>query len=106
MVAFEKALPDFERLNTQVLGISVDSAPTKKAWGEAINVKNVPLLADFWPHGGVAQKYGVFGDDDGLAKRAIFVVDKKGIIQWAKVYPNTEVPDIDEVLGVVKGLEG
>ena len=62
------------------LGISVDSRPCKKAWGEAIGVKETALLADFWPHGAVAQQYGVFFHEFGFSMRSVFIVDKDGKI--------------------------
>lgn len=101
MQAFEKAIGEFERLDAQVLGISVDNKPSKKAWAEAIEVKSFPLLSDFWPHGDVAKRYGVLRDT-GTAARAVFVVNKQGIITFSKVYPSGEVPPMDEILEAVK----
>ena len=105
MRAFEEAMPRFARLNTQVLGISVDSVPTKEVWAKSLEIKSFPLLSDFWPHGKVAKSYGVFNGEKGFAKRAIFVVDKEGLIQFSKVYAVKEVPDVEEILEVVPKLE-
>lgn len=104
MRAFEEAMPRFARLNTQVLGISVDSVPTKEAWAKSLGIKAFPLLSDFWPHGEAARRYGVLREE-GFAERAIFVVDKQGIIRFAKIYPVRELPTVEEVLGVIKTLE-
>jgi len=105
MRAFEEAMPRFARLNTQVLGISVDSVPTKEAWAKSLGIKSFPLLSDFWPHGEVARSYCVLNDEKGFAKRAVFVVDKEGLIRFSKVYAMREVPDVGEILEVVRRLE-
>lgn len=104
MRAFEEAMPRFARLNTQVLGISVDSIPAKEAWAKSLGIKSFRLLSDFWPHGKVAKSYGVFNEEKGFAKRAVFVVDKEGLIRFSEIYPPKEVPDVDEVLEVVRKL--
>jgi len=105
MRAFEEAMPRFVRLNTQVLGISVDSVPTKEAWAKSLGIKSFPLLSDFWPHGEVSRSYGVLNTEKGFAERAVFVVDKEGLIRFSKVYPIKEVPDVEEILEVVRKLE-
>ncbi len=105
MRAFEEAMPQLARLNTQVLGISVDSVPTKKAWAKSLGIKSFPLLSDFWPHGEVSKSYGVFDEERGFAKRAIFVVDKEGFVCFSKVYPTKEEPDIEEILEIVRKVE-
>jgi len=66
MQDLEKHRVDFDRLNCVAIGLSVDSVPCKKAWAEAIDVKETPLLADFWPHGGVAEAYDIGPKGDGL----------------------------------------
>ncbi len=87
--------------NTLAVGISVDSKAAKKAWAEQLGISHTPLLADFWPHGEVAQLYGIFRDDDGISERAVFIVDEQGRILWKKVYPIGERPDIQEILAVL-----
>lgn len=106
MRAFEEAMPRFARLNAQVLGISVDSVPTKEVWAKSLEIKSFPLLSDFWPHGKVAKSYGVLNEEKGFAERAVFVVDKKGLICFSKVYPVREVPGVGEILDVVRKLGG
>ena len=87
--------------DTVALGISVDSLPTKKAWAESLGVTQVELLSDFEPKGEVAKKYGVFVDEKGFGGRAVFVVDKLGIIIFAKIYPISKKPDLAEILPVL-----
>jgi peroxiredoxin len=87
----------FEEEDTQVLGISVDSTDTNRAWAESLGVERVLLLSDFWPHGEVAQDYGVLRDG-GFTERATFIVDKQGIVRFKHVYDINEVPDNEELL--------
>lgn len=89
---------EFERLNTVPLGISVDSQFAKKAWAEQMKVTSTRLLADFWPHGEVAKKYGLFIDRLGFSGRAHIIIDEKGNVAWVKVYDLGEIPDIEEVI--------
>ncbi len=86
----------FEQLDAQVLGLSVDSVWSHKAYADKMGI-HYPLLADFHPRGGVAAKYGVYLDDKGISGRAIFVIDKKGNLAWQKNYDIPVVPDIQEV---------
>lgn len=102
MQDLEKHKADFGRLDAVALGLSVDSVPCKKAWAEDIGIKDTPLLADFWLHGGVAQAYGVFQEKNGFSERAVFVVDREGVVRFKKIYPIKEVPDIEEILKVLE----
>jgi peroxiredoxin len=92
----------FVDLNTVPLGIGVDSAPSNKAWAESMAIKQLKILADFWPHGAVAKLYGVFREEDGFSERANILLDEKGKVVFVKVYPTAERPDIDEVLEFLK----
>ncbi|HTY53382.1 MAG TPA: redoxin domain-containing protein [Methanomicrobiales archaeon] len=90
---------------TVAVGISVDSVPCKKAWAANLGIKETRILADFWPHGKVAQLYGLFRDANGFAERANVIVDEKQAVRFVKVYPIHSVPDIGEVIGVLKGMK-
>ena len=98
MQDLEKHREDMERLGAVALGLSVDAVPTKKAWAESLGIQETRLLADFWPHGGVARAYGIFREKNGFSERAVFIVDAEGIIRFKKIYPMREVPDIGEIL--------
>ncbi|HSL09032.1 MAG TPA: peroxiredoxin [Pseudonocardiaceae bacterium] len=76
----------------QVLAVSVDSAYTLKAWSDQQGY-DFPLLSDFWPHGKVAQDYGVFNDKAGLANRGTFLVDTDGVIRFAEMNQPGEARD-------------
>lgn len=91
----------FEKNNAVVLGISVDNAPTLKAWTQQMGNLWFVVLSDFWPHGAVAKEYGVLRTD-GMAERALFVIDKQGVIRYVDVHDIGKLPRL-EVL--VKELE-
>lgn len=101
-----KALEDnkavFDQLNTIAVGVSVDTVPSKKAWAESLGIKNTRLLADFWPHGKVAQLYGIFRAKDGISERANIIIDENQKIIFFKVYKLGELPNIQEVLEVLR----
>jgi glutaredoxin len=92
-------------LNAQVLGISVDHIPCIKAWAQSLGGINYPLLSDFWPHGAIAQRYGVFRQSEGKSERAIFVVDKNGIIRYIDIHDIDTQPDNEEVRRVLREID-
>ena len=98
MQALEKNLKTFDLLNTVPVGLSVDTVPSKHAWAKAIEVKNLRMLSDFWPHGAVAEKLGIFRPKEGYSERANIIVDEFGQVIWVKVYPIKELPDVKEIL--------
>ncbi|MFG1932140.1 peroxiredoxin [Mycobacterium sp. NPDC048908] len=77
-------LPDYQNDDTATLAISVGPPPTHKVWATQSGF-SFPVLADFWPHGSVAQSYGVFNDATGFANRGTFVVDRAGVIRFAEM---------------------
>ena len=92
----------FAALNAQVLDISVDSIPSHIAWQKKeIGTMEIPLCADFFPHGEVTTKFGILRDAapvPGISERAAFIVDRNGRIAFAKVYPLDQTPNIEELL--------
>jgi len=102
MKSLENNKSTFDSLNTIAVGISVDSVPSKKAWANSLNIKNTRLLSDFWPHGKVADSYGLFRDKDGISERANVIVDEKGTIIFLKVYKLGQLPDIQEIIDFLK----
>ena len=101
MQSLEENLDRFASLNTVPLGISVDSAPSKKAWAESLGIKKLQLLADFWPHGGVAKLCDAFRNEEGFSERANILVNEMGQVIFAKVYPIKELPDVEEILSLL-----
>ena len=104
MQSLEANAETFASLNTVPVGISIDSVPTKKAWAEDLGIKKVRLLSDFWPHGQVAKLYGIFKEDTGFSQRANVIVDENGKIVFFKVYELSQLPDIQEIITVLKGV--
>jgi peroxiredoxin len=103
MRSLEENHNQFDELNTVALGIGVDSAPSNKAWAQSMEIKNTRLLADFWPHGEVAKAFGVFREQDGFAERCNIILDENQKVIWAKIYPTSQLPDIDEIIKFLKG---
>lgn len=86
----------FDKLDAQVLGLSVDSVWSHKAFAEKMGI-TYPLLADFHPKGAVADKYGMYLADKGITGRAIAIINKAGKIAWFKNYDIPVMPDMKEV---------
>ncbi|MCX5066753.1 peroxiredoxin [Micromonospora lupini] len=85
-------LDEYVNDDVQVLTVSVDSAYSHKIWAEREGYQ-FPMLADFWPHGAVAQAYGVFNDVAGFANRGTFVIDKAGVVRFAELNGPGEARD-------------
>ena len=79
------------------MGISCDTVYTLKAWAADLGGLNYPLLSDFWPHGEVSRRYGVFNETVGRPERAIIVLDAAGVIRYIDVHELKEVPDENEI---------
>ncbi len=75
---------EFDACNTQVLGISVDSKFSHRAWALGFGGIGYPLLSDFHPKGDVAKAYGLWLDGPGIGDRATVLVDANGVVQWAE----------------------
>ncbi|MBB5115511.1 peroxiredoxin (alkyl hydroperoxide reductase subunit C) [Micromonospora echinospora] len=85
-------LDEYANDDVQVLTVSVDSVYAHKIWAEQEGFQ-FPLLADFWPHGAVAQAYDVFNDVAGIANRGTFVIDKAGVVRFAEMNMPGEARD-------------
>jgi len=103
-VCFVNDMKKFDTLDAEVLGISVDSAWSHKAYAEKMGIK-YSLLADFQPRGAVADKYGVFLPDKGITGRAIVIVNKDGKVAWVKNYDIPVVPDVAEVASALQQVK-
>jgi peroxiredoxin len=93
----------FQEANAQVLGISVDFTAANAAWAESLGIERLPLLSDYWPHGEVAQAYGVLRNQ-GYTERATFIVDKAGIIRFKHIYDFDELPSNAELLEALEEI--
>jgi peroxiredoxin (alkyl hydroperoxide reductase subunit C) len=83
----------FEGHDAVLLGITVDNIPTLYAWTSQMGELWFPVLSDFWPHGAVAKKFGVLRSD-GVSERALFFIDKKGVIRDILVSDINKRPDL------------
>lgn len=78
--------------------------PSLKGWADFLGGVPFPLLSDYWPHGAVGKAYGIFNDERGMDKRAAYVVDAKGVVRYAKVYPQGTIPTSEELLAELRKL--
>jgi peroxiredoxin len=104
MKSLEKNREAFESLNTVAVGVSVDTVPSKKAWAKSLGIEHTRLLSDFWPHGRVAETYGIFRSKFGTSERANIIVDENQRVAFFKVYPIGQLPDIQEIIDALKKL--
>ena len=101
MSLYNEILPEFQRFGAEILGISVDGVWCHLAFAKARNL-HFPLLSDFEPKGEVAQNYGVYNKKEGICERALFVINKDGIIHWSYISPIGINPG---AAGILKALE-
>ena len=102
---YNEILPEFEDLEAQLLGISVDSVWCHQAYSESRRLR-FPLLSDFHPKGAVAREYGAYNDDWGVAMRALFVIDGAGIVRWSYLSPIDVNPGADGILAALEEIQG
>lgn len=87
----------FEDNDAALIGITVDNIPTLYAWTRQMGDLWFPVASDFWPHGGLAQKLGILRSN-GVSERALFLVDKKGVIRFIDVHDINARPDLGPLL--------
>jgi peroxiredoxin len=104
MQSLEQNFDEFKKLNTIVVGVNIDSVPSKNAWADFLGIKKTRLLSDFWPHGEVAQMYGVFREKDGFSDRANIIINENQEIDFVKIYEISELPEIKEILTYLEEL--
>jgi peroxiredoxin len=94
----------FDQYDAVLLGITVDNIPTLFSWTKQMGNLWFPVLSDFWPHGGVAKKYGVLRSD-GTSERALFIIDKKGIIRYIDVHDINKRPQLEDLIKELEKLK-
>lgn len=104
MKSLEHSKKVFDSLNTIAVGISVDTVPSKKAWAKSLRIKHTSLLSDFWPHGKVAELYGIFRAQEGFSERASIIIDENQKIVFFKIYKLGQLPDIQEIIDFLKKM--
>lgn len=103
MALYNEILSEFRKFGAELLGVSVDGAWCHDAFAAARHL-HFPLLADFEPKGAVARQYGAYRTTDGFCERALFVIDKKGIIAWSYCSPVAVNPGADGILEALEAL--
>jgi len=103
LCALRDDLSAFQNENIELLAISCDAMFTQKVFAEKEGY-NFPLLSDFWPHGAVASKYGVFNEDRGLALRGTFIIDNAGIVRWSVINSPAEARKIEDYRSALASL--
>jgi peroxiredoxin len=104
MKSLERNKKVFDSLNTIAVGVSVDTVPSKKAWAKSLRIERTRLLSDFWPHGRVAELYGIFRAKEGFSERANIIIDENQKIAFFKIYKLRQLPDIQEIIGFLKEM--
>jgi len=94
----------FEKYDAIIIGITVDNIPTLFAWTKEMGGLWFPVLSDFWPHGAVTKKYGILRTD-GVRERAIFIIDKKGIIRYIDIHNINERPNLESMIKELEKLK-
>jgi len=100
---FKEDFSEFNGLNADVLGLSVDSAWAHKAFAEKLGI-HYSLLADFHPKGDVARKYGLYLEEKGITNRATVIIDKEGVVRFVKVYDIPQQRDNKELVDAIGAL--
>jgi len=103
LALFNELVPEFDKFNAKVVGISVDGVWCHNAFTAARHFR-FPLLSDFEPKGAVSRAYGAYRSEDGTSARALFVVDGAGTIQWSYLSPVGVNPGADGILAALEKL--
>jgi peroxiredoxin len=103
LALFNEVLPEFQRHDAELLGISVDGVWCHRAYKDARHL-NFPLLADFEPKGAVSRAYGAYRPKDGFSERALFLIDREGVIRWSYLSPVGVNPGADGILNALEQL--
>jgi len=103
MALYNEVLPSFKQAGAAMIGISVDSVWCHRAFAESRNL-HFSLLADFEPKGDIARSYGAYDTEHGCCKRALFVIDKDGVVAWSYLSPTAVNPGADGILDALDRL--
>ncbi|HEY0440305.1 MAG TPA: redoxin domain-containing protein [Xanthobacteraceae bacterium] len=104
MTLYNEILPEFRKHGAELVGISVDSAWCHDAFAQHQHL-HFPLLSDFEPKGGVARQYGAYRDKEGVCERALFVLDRDGVVFWSYRSPIAVNPGADGILEALEKLD-
>lgn len=105
LALFNEILPEFQKYNAELLGISVDNIWSHLAFAKAKNL-HFPLLSDFNPKGAVSRLYNSYREEDGVSERSLYLIDKNGKIAWGYISPIGIEPGADGILKALENLYG
>ncbi len=97
-------MKQFDEAGAKLLGLSIDTTFALNTWATAMGGIRHPLLADFWPHGAVAQSLGIFNEDVGMAMRTLFIIDPDGVVRHSEMHTRT-LPDPADALAKLAELK-
>jgi peroxiredoxin len=103
MALYNEVLPEFRQHGAELLGVSVDGVWCHEAFAKDRHL-HFPLLADFEPKGATAKRYGAYRDGEGVCERALFVIDRDGLIFWSYLSPIAVNPGADGILDALERL--
>jgi peroxiredoxin len=103
LALYNELIDEFRSFDAELVGISVDGVWCHRAYAEARQLE-FPLLADFEPKGAIARLYGVYRSKDGFSERALFVLNRDGIIHWSYVSPVDVSPGAEGILSALESL--
>jgi peroxiredoxin len=103
MALYNETLKFFREFSAEIIGISVDSKWCHRAFAQSRNL-HFPLLSDFEPKGAISRLFGAYNETNGESKRALFVIDEKGIIQWSYLSPDDINPGADGILNALEEM--
>jgi peroxiredoxin len=103
MALYNEVLPEFQKYGAELLGVSVDGVWCHQAFSKDKHLQ-FPLLADFEPKGEIARSYGAYRPEEGVSERALFVIDKEGVIAWSYLSPMAINPGTDGILEALENL--
>jgi peroxiredoxin len=104
VVLYNELLPEFQRFNAALLGVSVDNYWCHLAFAKDRKLR-FPLLSDFEPKGAVARSYAAYRQQDGISERALFVIDADGKIRWSYLSPLDVNPGAEGILDALEALD-
>jgi peroxiredoxin len=104
MALYNEVLPEFQNFGAELIGISVDGAWCHAAYAKDHHL-HFPLAADFEPKGAISRAYGAYREKEGFSERALFVIDKNGVITWSYCSPILVNPGADGILQALEALE-
>lgn len=103
MALYNEILPEFQKFEAELIGVSVDGVWCHEAFAQDRHL-HFPLAADFEPKGAVAKSYGAYRSADGISERALFVIDRNGVIAWSYLSPIAINPGADGILQALENL--